>query len=184
MIFNFQDNDIWHLKALQKHHKKIQESLTVDGKVYASSKYSQVSQVFLYPYASFQGGGENNCKNFCIRKNWETCLSGLLPNKYIALHPSCWSSSYLLRLHCQIYIQSNASLMQTLADCGLPNGKGDSIEHSAFTFEVLFHTNISRDFQQGKPNWRADGRTHENYEIILKSPKMNPSKVKFPLIWI
>ena len=30
-------------------------------------------------------------------------------------------------------------LMQTLADCGLPNGKGDSIEHSAFTFEVLFH---------------------------------------------
>ena len=78
--------------------------------------------------------------------------------------------------------QSNDKLMQTLADCGLPNGKGDSIEHSAFTFEVLFHTNISRDFQQGKPNWRADGRTHENYEIIWKSPKMNPSKVKFPLI--
>ena len=72
--------------------------------------------------------------------------------------------------------------MQTLADCGLPNGKGDSIEHSAFTFEVLFYTNISRDFYQGKPNWRADGRTHENYEIIWKSPKMNPSKVKFSLI--
>ena len=29
--------------------------------------------------------------------------------------------------------------MQTLADCGLPNGKGDSIEHSAFTFEVSFY---------------------------------------------
>ena len=47
--------------------------------------------------------------------------------------------------------QSNDSLMQTLADCGLPNGKGDSIEHSAFTFEVLFHTNQERTFNGENP---------------------------------
>ena len=28
--------------------------------------------------------------------------------------------------------------VQTLADCGLPNGKGDSIEHAAFTFDVFY----------------------------------------------
>ena len=39
----------------------------------------------------------------------------------------------------QIKILDINNLFQTLADCGLPNGKGDSIEHSAFTFEVIFH---------------------------------------------
>ena len=42
----------------------------------------------------------------------------------------------------QIKILDINNLFQTLADCGLPNGKGDSIEHSAFTFEVIFHARL------------------------------------------
>ena len=51
------------------------------------------------------GGGENNCQNFCIWKNWKTCLSGLLPSlhwakhhfgeKLIVANPNYWSTFYI-----------------------------------------------------------------------------------------
>ena len=86
----------------------------------------------------WSGGSENNRQNFCIWKNRKTCLPGLIPWGDFPLHWSdCdWAQSQPLLNYTAEYVL--LILMQTLADCGLPNGKGDSIEHSAFTFEVPF----------------------------------------------